>query len=222
MLTMFVCVLQRDLLLAMRRRSDVFAALCFFVLVVMLFPLGVGPEPEQLRSIASGIVWVAALLASNLALSRLFAPDYADGSLEQLLLTPEPLTVIVLAKVSAHWLVSGLPVVLLSPLMAVQFGLPFESVVVLFCSLLIGTPILSLIGAIGAALTLGLRGAGVLVSLLTLPLMIPVLIFGAGAVGAQASGLGAAAHLELLGGLLAAALALSPLAISVALRISIE
>ncbi|MET3106255.1 heme exporter protein B [Oxalobacteraceae bacterium GrIS 1.18] len=222
MLTMFVCVLQRDLLLAMRRRSDVFAALCFFVLVVMLFPLGVGPEPEQLRSIASGIVWVAALLASNLALSRLFAPDYADGTLEQLLLTPEPLTVIVLAKVSAHWLVSGLPVVLLSPLMAVQFGLPFESVVVLFCSLLIGTPILSLIGAIGAALTLGLRGAGVLVSLLTLPLMIPVLIFGAGAVGAQASGLGAAAHLELLGGLLAAALALSPLAISVALRISIE
>ncbi|MET3121152.1 heme exporter protein B [Oxalobacteraceae bacterium GrIS 2.11] len=222
MLTMFVCVLQRDLLLAMRRRSDVFAALCFFVLVVMLFPLGVGPEPEQLRSIASGIVWVAALLASNLALSRLFAPDYADGTLEQLLLTPEPLTVIVLAKVSAHWLVSGLPVVLLSPLMAVQFGLPFESVVVLFCSLLIGTPILSLIGAIGAALTLGLRDAGVLVSLLTLPLMIPVLIFGAGAVGAQASGLGAAAHLELLGGLLAAALALSPLAISVALRISIE
>jgi heme exporter protein B len=222
MLNVYLCVLRRDLLLALRRRSDVFVTVCFFVLVVMLFPLGIGPEPDLLKTIAPGIVWVAALLSSTLALGRLFAPDYADGTLEQMLLTPEPLTVIVLAKLKAHWLISGLPVVLLSPLMALQFGLSAESIEVLFVSLLIGTPILSLIGAIGAALTLGLRGSGVLVSLLTLPLTIPVLIFGAGAVTAQASGLGAAAHLQLLGGLLAASVALAPWAIAAALRISVE
>jgi heme exporter protein B len=222
MLNLYLCVLQRDLLLAFRRRSDVLVTLCFFVLVVMLFPLGVGPEPQLLAAIAPGIVWVAALLASTLGLGRLFAPDYNDGTLEQLILTPEPLTVIVLAKIKAHWLVSGLPVVLLAPLMGLQFGLSGASIEVLFFSLLIGTPILSLIGAIGAALTLGLRGAGVLVSLLTLPLTIPVLIFGAGAVTAQASGLGAAAHLQLLGGLLAATAALAPWATAAALRISVE
>jgi len=214
--------LRRDLLLALRRRSDVFVTVCFFVLVVMLFPLGIGPEPELLKTIAPGIVWVAALLSSTLALGRLFAPDFADGTLEQMLLIPEPLTVIVLAKLKAHWLISGLPIVLLSPLMALQFGLSTSSIEVLFVSLLIGTPILSLIGAIGAALTLGLRGSGVLVSLLTLPLTIPVLSFGAGAVTAQASGLGAAANLQLLGGLLAGSVALAPWAIAAALRISVE
>jgi heme exporter protein B len=165
---------------------------------------------------------VAALLASNLALGRLFAPDYVDGTLEQLMLTPEPLTIVVIAKIKAHWLISGLPILLLSPLIGVQFGLSADEIGVLFLSLLLGTPVLSLIGAIGAALTLGLRGAGVLVALLILPLTIPVLIFGAGAVSAQASGLGATAHLQLLGGLLAVASALAPWVTAAALRISLE
>lgn len=222
MLKALHCVIRRDLLLAFRRRSDVLTTLFFFIIVVTLFPLGVGPEAELLRTMAPGILWVAALLASMLALGRLFALDYADGTLEQMLLSPEPLTVIVLGKLIAHWLVSGLPLVLLAPLLAVQFDLPGESVSVLFFSLLIGTPVLSLVGSIGAALTLGVRGGGVLVSLLVLPLYIPVLIFGAGAVGAEASGLGGTAHLLLLGGVLAGAAALAPWATAAALRISLE
>ena len=222
MLKSLQCVIQRDLLLAFRRRSDVLTTLFFFIIVVTLFPLGVGPEAALLRTMAPGILWVAALLASMLALGRLFALDYADGTLEQMLLAPEPLTLIVIGKVIAHWLVAGLPLVLLAPLLAVQFDLPAESVLVLFYSLLIGTPVLSLIGAIGAALTLGVRGGGVLVSLLVLPLYIPVLIFGAGAVGAEASGLGSAAHLLLLGGVLAGTAALAPWATAAALRISLE
>lgn len=222
MLKALNCVIRRDLLLAFRRRSDVLTTLFFFVIVATLFPLGVGPEPALLRTMAPGILWVAALLASMLALGRLFALDYADGTLEQMLLSAEPLTVIVIGKVIAQWLVSGLPLVLLAPLLAVQFDLPRESVAVLFFSLLIGTPVLSLIGSIGAALTLGVRGGGVLVALLVLPLYIPVLIFGAGAVGAQASGLGSSAHLLLLGGVLAGAAALAPWATAVALRIALE
>ena len=222
MLKSLQCVIQRDLLLAFRRRSDVLTTLFFFIIVVSLFPLGVGPEVGLLRTMAPGILWVAALLASMLALGRLFALDYADGTLEQMLLAPEPLTLIVIGKIIAHWLVSGLPLVLLAPVLAVQFDLPSESVIVLFYSLLIGTPVLSLVGAIGAALTLGVRGGGVLVSLLVLPLYIPVLIFGAGAVGAEASGLGSAAHLLLLGVVLAAAAALAPWATAAALRISLE
>lgn len=222
MLKALNCVIRRDLLLAFRRRSDVLTTLFFFVIVATLFPLGVGPEAALLRTMAPGILWVAALLASMLALGRLFALDYADGTLEQMLLSPEPLTVIVIGKLIAHWLVSGLPLVLLAPLLAVQFDLPRESVAVLFFSLLIGTPVLSLIGSIGAALTLGVRGGGVLVSLLVLPLYIPVLIFGAGAVGAEASGLGGSAHLLLLGGVLAGAAALAPWATATALRISLE
>jgi heme exporter protein B len=222
MLKTLKCVVQRDLLLAFRRRSDILIAVFFFVIVVSLFPLGIGPEPELLRVMAPGILWVAALLASMLALGRLFAIDYADGTLEQMLLVPEPLSIVVLGKVIAHWLVAGLPLVLLAPVMALQFGLPGASVQVLFYSLLIGTPVLSLVGAIGAALTLGIRGGGVLISLLVLPLYIPVLIFGAGAVGAEASGLGSDAHLFLLGGVLAAAVALAPWASAAALRISLE
>ena len=222
MLKALNCVIRRDLLLAFRRRSDVLTTLFFFVIVATLFPLGVGPEPALLRTMAPGILWVAALLASMLALGRLFALDYADGTLEQMLLSAEPLTVIVIGKVIAHWLVSGLPLVLLAPLLAVQFDLSRESVAVLFFSLLIGTPVLSLIGSIGAALTLGVRGGGVLISLLVLPLYIPVLIFGAGAVGAEASGLGSSAHLLLLGGVLAGAAALAPWATAAALRISLE
>ena len=222
MLKTLYCMLRRDLLLAFRRRSDVLTTLFFFVIVATLFPLGVGAEPTLLRNMAPGILWVAALLASMLALGRLFALDYADGTLEQMLLSAEPLTVIVIGKVLAHWLVSGFPLVLLAPVLAIQFDLPAESIAVLTVSLLIGTPVLSLIGAIGAALTLGVRGGGVLVSLLVLPLYIPVLIFGAGAVGAEASGVGAAAHLLLLGGALAGSAALAPWATAVALRISLE
>ncbi|RZI84772.1 MAG: heme exporter protein CcmB [Rubrivivax sp.] len=222
MLKVLGCVIQRDLLLAFRRRSDVLTAVFFFVIVTTLFPLGVGPEPALLGAMAPGILWVAALLASMLSLGRLFALDFADGTLEQLLLSPEPLTVVVIGKVLAHWLVSGLPLVLLAPVLAVQFGLPGEAIAVLVLSLLIGTPVLSLLGAIGAALTLGARGGGVLVSLLVLPLCVPVLIFGAGASSAQASGLDSSAHLELLGGVLAGAVALAPWATAAALRIAVE
>ena len=181
-----------------------------------------GPEQQLLRTMAPGILWVAALLASMLALGRLFSLDHADGTLEQMVLSAEPLTVIVIGKVIAHWLVSGFPLVLLAPVLAVQFDLPVSSVGVLFLSLLLGTPVLSLVGSIGAALTLGIRGGGVLVSLLVLPLYVPVLIFGAGAVGAEASGVGATAHLLLLGGALAGAAALTPWATAAGLRIALE
>jgi heme exporter protein B len=222
MLSTFSSIIRRDLLLAMRRRADVATPLFFFIIVASLFPLGVGPEPALLRTMAPGILWVAALLASMLALNRLFASDYADGTLEQLLLSPEPLALLVAGKVVAHWLVTGLPLVLLAPLLAVQYDMAAGPALILVLSLLIGTPVLSLLGAIGAALVLGARGGSVLVALMILPLYIPVLIFGAGAVGAEASGLGADAHLLLLGGLLCGAAALAPWATAAALRISLE
>lgn len=216
------CVLQRDLRVALRRRADSAAVLVFFVIVVSLFPLGVGPERELLRSMAPGVVWVAALLASMLSLGRLFADDHHDGTLEQLLLSCTPLPLLVLSKMLAHWLYSGLPLTLISPLLALQFDLPISSAMVLAASLLLGTPLLSLVGGIGAALTVGVRGAGVLLSLLVLPLVVPVLIFGAGAVDANHTGLGASGHFSLLGAMLALALFLSPLATAAALRISLE
>jgi len=222
MLKVLLWVLRRDLLLAMRRRSDVFTALFFFVIVVSLFPLGIGPELDTLRQIAPGVVWVAALLASMLALERLFATDHADGTLEQMLLTPQPVSLLVLGKVVAHWLVTGLPLVVMSPLLGLQYDLPGEALGVLMLSLLIGTPALSLIGAIGAALTLGVRSGGVLLSLLVLPLYIPVLIFGAGAVEASVSGLGAQGHLSMLGALCVLALLLAPVGTAAALRVSAE
>jgi heme exporter protein B len=215
-------VLQRDLRIALRRRADTGSALVFFVIVVSLFPLGVGPQFELLRRMGPGVVWVAALLASMLAMGRLFADDHADGTLEQMLLSPVPLALLVLSKTAAHWLSSGLLLVLVSPLLALQFDLGAEAAGVLFLSLLLGTPLLSLIGAIGAALTVGLRGAGVLLSLLVLPLCTPVLIFGAGAVDASLAGLGVTAHFSLLGAMLAAALFLAPLAAAAALRIAVE
>jgi heme exporter protein B len=215
-------VISRDVLLAMRRRADVATTLFFFVIVASLFPLGVGPEPKLLRAMAPGIVWVAALLASMLSLGRLFAADYLDGSLEQLVLAPDPLAVVVIGKVMAHWLVSGLPLVLISPVIALQFDLPAAAIVTLLLALLLGTPLLSLIGAIGAALTVGVRGGGVLISLLVLPLYVPVLIFGAGAVDASASGMDAGGHLSILGALLLLGMALAPWATSAALRISLE
>ena len=222
MLATLRCMVMRDLTLAMRHRSDVLTTVFFFIIVVSLFPLGVGPEAALLREMAAGVVWVAALLASMLSLTRLFADDYNDGTLEQLLMVPQPLPLIVLGKVLAHWIISGLPLVLMSPLLGLQFGLEGDELIMLMVTLLIGTPVLSLLGAIGAALTLGLRGGGVLVSLLVLPLYIPVLIFGAGAVTASAAGMGADGHLSLMGAILLLALVLAPWASAAALRISVE
>jgi heme exporter protein B len=219
---MFAWLVWRDLILAWRRRADVLATLFFFVIVVSLFPLGVGPEREILRIIAPGVVWVAALLASTLSLGRLFGNDYQDGSLEQLLLTPQPLFLIVLAKILSHWVISEVPLVIVAPLLGVQFGLSQNTLGVVTLSLLLGTPVLSLIGAIGAALTLGLRAANVLVALLVLPLYIPVLIFGAGAIEASVQGLSAQPYLLLLGATLVLSLVFAPWATSAALRISVE
>lgn len=215
-------IVARDVLLAMRRRADVATTLFFFVIVASLFPLGVGPEPKLLRAMAPGILWVAALLASMLSLGRLFDADYADGSLEQLMLAPEPLALVVIGKVMAHWLISGLPLVLIAPVIALQFDLPAGSLGTLLLALLLGTPLLSLIGAIGAALTVGVRGGGVLVSLLVLPLYVPVLIFGAGALDASATGMDASGHLSILGALLLLGMVLAPWATAAALRISLE
>jgi heme exporter protein B len=222
MLSAVRCLLERDLTLAFRRRQDALTAVIFFIIVVTLFPLGIGPELGTLRAIAPGVVWVAALLASLLPLERLFASDYQDGTLEQLLLVPYPLPVLVLTKTAAHWLVAGLPLVLVSPLLGMQMGLEGAELVTLGLALLIGTPVLSLIGAIGAALTLGLRGGGILMSLLILPLYVPVLILGAGAVDASLHGMSPNAHLSLLGALFALALPLAPWATAAALRITLE
>lgn len=219
---MFRWIVARDLTLAWRRRADVLSTLFFFVIVASLFPLGIGPETQLLRSIAPGVVWVAALLASMLSLGRVFANDYQDGTLEQMLLTPQPLYLVVLGKVFAQWLVSEVPLVIIAPLIGVQFDLAPDTLSILFVSLLIGTPILSLIGSIGAALTLGLRGGGVLIALLILPLYIPVLIFGAGAVDASISGMSPQANLYLLAALLVVSLVFAPWATSAALRISLE
>jgi heme exporter protein B len=215
-------VFQRDVRIALRHRSDVLTLFVFFVIVVSLFPLGVGPEPQILREIAPGVVWVAALLACMLALNRLFAADFADGTLEQLALVPQPLPVLVLGKVAAHWVTTGLPLVAIAPVLGIQFDLTAEAIGVLVVTLLLGTPTLSLIGAVGAALTLGVRGGGGLLALLVLPLYIPVLIFGAGAVSAAAQGVPLSGHLSLLGATLAGALALVPWAVATSIRISLE
>jgi heme exporter protein B len=217
-----LAIVRRDLLLAMRRKSEVLTALFFFIIVVSLFPLGIGPEPALLKKIAPGILWVAALLSTMLSLNRLFATDHADGTLEQLVLSPTPLGLLVAGKIAAHWLTSGLPLVLLAPVLGLQFDLDTSALGILVVALLLGTPLLSLIGAIGAALTLGVRGGGVLLSLLVLPLYIPALIFGAGAVEAHISGLGATGHLSLLAALLALATFFAPWATTAALRISLE
>lgn len=218
----WMTVLRCDLLLALRRRSDVATTLFFFLIVSSLFPLGIGPEPAVLSSIAPGVLWVAALLAGMLSLTRLFATDFADGSLEQMLLAPQPLALLVTAKILAHWIVCGLPVVLLAPVIGLQYALPNDALLVLVLALLLGTPALSLIGAIGAALTLGVRGSGLLIALLVLPLYIPVLIFGAGAVAASQHGMSAQAHLSLLAACSLLALVLAPMATAAALRISVE
>ncbi len=218
----FRSVIQRDLQLALRRKSDSLAALIFFAVVASLFPLGIGPEQNLLTQIAPGMLWIAALLAAMLSLHKIFTEDFLDGSLDQLALSALPLPLVVLAKTIAHWFSSGFLLALISPVLALQFNLPFDSVGVLFLSLLLGTPLLSLIGSIGAGLTLVSRGSGTLIALIVLPLVIPVLIFGAGAVESYQSGLGFAAHFSLLGAMLAIALFLAPLATAASVRIALE
>lgn len=220
--SMFGWLVWRDLILAWRRRADVLATLFFFIIVVSLFPLGIGPERETLRTIAPGVVWVAALLASMLSLGRIFGNDYQDGTLEQLLLTTQPAYLVVLAKVLAHWIVAELPLVIIAPVLGLQFGLSQNGLAIVVVSLLLGTPVLSVIGSVGAALTLGLRAANVLVALLVLPLYIPVLIFGSGAVQASVTGSSPQAWLLLLGATLIVSLVFAPWATSAALRISVE
>lgn len=218
----FFSTVRRDVLLALRRKSEVLTVLFFFVIVVSLFPLGIGPESALLKKIAPGVLWVAALLSTLLGLPRLFLADYQDGTLEQMVLSPTPLAVLVTGKIVAHWLLSGLPLVLLAPVLGLQFDLDRQTLGILSLSLLLGTPLLSFIGAIGAALTLGVRGGGVLLAVLVLPLYIPTLIFGAGAVEAQSAGLGIDGHLSLLAALLALASFFAPWATTAALRIALE
>jgi len=220
--TAITSTLRRDLTIAARRAHDVALPLVFFAIVTSLFPLGVGPESNLLRELAPGVLWVAALLATMLSLNRLFAGDYTDGTLELLALAPHPLSVLVIAKVISHWLLTGLPLVLMAPLLALALNLPDRALPALLYSLLLGTPVLSLIGAIGAALTLGLRGGGVLMSALVLPLYTPVLIFGAGAVAQAASGQSPEAYLSILAAFLALALTLAPWAAAAALRVSLD
>ncbi len=221
-MTRFFWLVRRDLRLALRRGGDSVNVVVFFVLTITLFPFGVGPDPNTLARIAAGTIWVSALLASMLALDRLFRADHDDGSLELLGLSPLPLELVVLAKCLAHWLTTGLPLVVAAPVLAVLMNMSGEGFATLIGAMLIGTPVLSLIGAIGAALTVSLRRGGVLISLLVLPLYIPVLIFGVGAVDAAVYGLDAQPHLMVLGALLSAAIALCPWASAAALRLSLE
>lgn len=215
-------MMRRDMTAAFRHPSDLVNPLIFFVVVVTLFPLAVSPESDFLREIAPGVLWVSALLATLLSLDMLFQSDFQDGTLEQMLLSPQPLYSSILAKVATHWLLSGLPLTLLSPLLALMLFLPADGIQALMLTLLLGTPILSFIGAIGSALTVGLRKTGLLLSLLVLPLYIPVLIFASGAVQAAVAGLPIVGHLALLGAMLALAVVLAPLAIATALRISLS
>ena len=218
----FASALQRELRTSWRQLGDVLTPLFFFLIVASLFPLAVGPETALLKRMGAGIVWVGALLATILALPRMFQQDFQDGTLEQMILAPAPLWITVHAKMLAHILTSGLPLVLISPILALQFGLTQDELKVLALSLLLGTPILSYLGGIGAALTLGLRGGGVLVAVIILPLYVPVLIFGAGAVDANSAGLGAGAHFSLLAALMVFVTFFAPLGITAALKISME
>ena len=218
----FAGLFRRELLLALRQGGDIALVLAFFVLAIVLFPFGVGPEPQMLRQIGAGIVWVAALFAALLSLDRLFAADHADGGLDLIALSALPLELAVLAKCAAHWVTTGLPLTVLSPALAVLVGLDARAIPVLALGLLVGTPALSLLGAIVAALALGARRPGVLSSLLVLPLYLPTLIFGTGAVAAAISGAGARAHLLLLGAFSLAAVPLAPIATAAALRQALD
>lgn len=218
----FFAIIRRDLLLALRRRSEIANPLFFFVLVITLFPLGVGAKPQLLQAIAPGIIWVSALLAAMLSLDSLFRSDFDDGSLEQMLLSPHPVSILILGKVFAHWLVTGLPLLLIAPLLAVFLGMPNPSLGVLLLTLLLGTPVLSLIGAIGVALTVGLRRGGMILSLLVLPLYVPVLIFASNAVEMAAGGLPITAQINILIAMLMLALTLAPWPTAAALKMSVS
>ncbi len=216
----FTCILERDLRITARNRSELCLPLIFYVLVVALIPLAVSPNTNTLAKIAPGIIWIAALLATLLSLDRLFRSDFDDGSLELLLLSPAPLPVLVSAKILAHWLSTGLPLLLISPLLAVLLALPDSALLTLMATLALGTPVLSLIGGVGVALTIGLRRGGALLALLVLPLYVPVLIFAANAVAAAADGLPVTGQLYMLGAFLALSLSLAPLAAAGALRVT--
>ena len=218
----FWFLLRRDLLLALRNRSELANPLLFFVLVITLFPLAVGADPNLLARIAPGIIWVAALLASMLSLDGIFRSDFDDGTLEQMLLSAHPVPVLVLAKVTAHWLVTGLPLLLVAPLLAMMLGLDEDAYGILLLTILLGTPVLSLIGSIGVALTIGLRKGGIILSLLVLPLYVPVLIFSSSAIDAASSGLPATAQLSMMMAFLFLSLSLSPVATAAALKMSMS
>lgn len=216
----FITVLKRDLSIAIRHRGDIFNPLLFFVMVITLFPLGIGPEPNTLTKIAPGIIWVAALLSSMLSLERLFKADFNDGTLEQMLLSPQPLPILALAKVIAHWLLTGLPLVIIAPLLGLLLNLESNAYTALLLTLLVGTPVLSLLGAIGVALTVGINKGGVLLSLLILPLYIPVLIFATSAIDAAGMSLPYSGHLAIIAAMLVGSLTLAPFAIGAALKVS--
>ncbi len=218
----FFAVIRRDLVLALRRRSEIANPLLFFILVITLFPLGIGAQPHLLQAIAPGIIWVSALLAAMLSLDSLFRSDFDDGSLEQILLSPHPTSILVLGKIIAHWLVTGLPLLIVAPLLAVFLGMPHHALAILLLTLLLGTPVLSLIGAIGVALTVGLRRGGMILSLLVLPLYVPVLIFAGNAVQMAGGGLPVDAQINILIAILLLALVLAPLPVAAALKMSIN
>ena len=219
---LFLAILLRELRLAQRRPVEALLPVAFFVVAASLFPLGVGPEPQTLRAMAPGIAWVCALLASMLSVQHLYATDHADGSLDQLLLAPQSALVVAAAKSAAHWLTHGLPLIATAPLVGLMFGLSWAALGALIASLALGTPILSLLGGLGAALTLGLRGGGMLLILIVLPLAIPALIFGAAAVAAVETGLSPSGHFSILGALLIGTVLGAPWATAAALRISTE
>jgi heme exporter protein B len=222
LLRAFTLLLKRDLTLAIRHRAEMLNPLLFFVLVTSLFPLGIGADPKLLQAVGPGVIWVAALLAALLSLEGIFRSDFEDGTLEQFLLSSHPVSVLVIAKVLAHWLITGLPLLVISPLLGVLLGLPGDAIMILLITLALGTPVLSLIGAVGVALTVGLRKGGMILSLLVLPLYVPLLIFAANAVDTAAAGLPVTAHLSLISALLVLSLSLSPLATAAALRISLS
>jgi heme exporter protein B len=222
LLPVFMALLRRDLVLSYRRRSEMLQPLIFLLVVVSLFPLGVGPSPQLLAEIAPGVIWIAALLATVLSLDSLFRSDYEDGTLEQMMLSGHPLTLVALAKTLAHWLVAGLPLVVMSPLLALWMYLPPEGIPVLIKSLLLGTPVLSLIGAIGGALTVSLKGGGQLLSLLVFPLYVPLLVLATMAVSASVAGLPYHGQLGLMAAGLVGALTLAPFATAAALKLSLS
>lgn len=218
----FRATLKRDLLIAFKKKNDVVNPFMFFIIVVSLFPIAISPDSDRLSEIAAGVIWISVLLASMLSMDNLYRSDYEDGSLEQLLLSPHPLYFMVLAKNLSHWLVSGLPVVLVSPLLAYMLNLPQDAYLILVCSLLIGTPIISLLGSIAVALTVGLGSRGLILAVITLPMSVPVLIFGTLSVQATTNSTSPVGFLTIMLAILAMAVSLSPLASAAALRISVD